>query len=251
MKNALIGHTGFVGSNLVRQHAFSHCYNSKNIAEIAGESFDMLVCSGVQAKKWWANQNPAEDWAGIEALLTQLDKVKAKKCVVISSVDVYPRITDVDENFDCHAAENHAYGSHRLRFEDEVKKRFDNVYILRLSGLFGVGLKKNVIYDLMNDNCLEMINPKCAFQWYGLDGLWADINWAVEKNIRLVNLVNEPLPTSEILKLFPGKKVGEKAGPEVHYGIRTIHAPSGYLKSAAAVKNEIAAFVKEEMKRCA
>lgn len=251
MRTCLIGHTGFVGSNLLGQHRFDACYNSKNIAEIEGQEFDLIVCSGVQAKKWWANQNPAEDWAGIEALLKYLDKAKAAKFVVISSVDVYPQITNVDESFDCHAVDNHAYGKHRLRFEDEVKKRFSNVYALRLSGLFGEGLKKNIIYDLMHDNCLEMINPKCEFQWYGLGSLWKDISWAIEKDIRLVNLVNEPLGSAAIISLFSGKKVGEKAGPEVHYDIRTRHAPSGYLKDKAAVLREIAAFVQEEQKRCA
>ena len=35
---ALIGHTGFVGSNLARQGAFDALYNSSNIESIAGST---------------------------------------------------------------------------------------------------------------------------------------------------------------------------------------------------------------------
>lgn len=256
MRSALIGHTGFVGSNLAAQHTFSECYNSKNIASIEGQEFDLIVCSGVQAKKWWANQNPAEDWAGIEALVKRLDKVKAQRFVVISSVDVYPKPAGVDENFDCHAAENHAYGKNRLKFEDEMKARFKDVFILRLSGLFGEGLKKNIIYDLLHDNCLEMINPNSAFQWYSLDNIWADVGAVIEKDIRLVNLVNEPVKSAAIIDLFAGKQVGQKPSPEAHYDLRTIHAQklggkNGYIKPAATVLKEIAQFVTREKAKLA
>ncbi len=37
---ALIGHTGFVGSNLLKQAEFDRCYNSKNIEEIVDEQFE-------------------------------------------------------------------------------------------------------------------------------------------------------------------------------------------------------------------
>ena len=36
--SALIGYTGFVGSNLLRQRAFDATFNSKNIEQISGRS---------------------------------------------------------------------------------------------------------------------------------------------------------------------------------------------------------------------
>src|SRR4051812_29144381 len=66
----LIGHTGFVGSNLARQARFDATYNSANIDSIAGQEFDLLVIAGVRAEKWIANANPDQDRAGIERLLT-------------------------------------------------------------------------------------------------------------------------------------------------------------------------------------
>ena len=65
MRAALIGYTGFVGSNLARQLRFDATYNTSNIESIAGEEFDLLVCAGVRAEKWIANANPDADRAGI------------------------------------------------------------------------------------------------------------------------------------------------------------------------------------------
>ena len=64
MTDALVGHTGFVGGNLNTQHVFEAKYNSKNIQDIAGMSFDTLVFAGARAEKWWANANAEADRAG-------------------------------------------------------------------------------------------------------------------------------------------------------------------------------------------
>ena len=46
MNHGLIGYTGFVGGNLLRQSEFQKLYNSSNIAEIQEQQFDYLVCAG-------------------------------------------------------------------------------------------------------------------------------------------------------------------------------------------------------------
>ena len=89
MKTALIGYTGFVGATLDTSLNPSFRYRSTNIDEIRGESFDHVICAGVQAMKWWANLHPAEDLAGIEKLLGALAEVKADRFTLISSIDVY------------------------------------------------------------------------------------------------------------------------------------------------------------------
>lgn len=140
-RHALIGHTGFVGANLAHQHRFDANFNSKNIWEIHGSSFELLVIAGVQAKKWWANLHPQEDWAQIQSLLDPLAKVQAAEVVLISTIDVLPLHAGTNEDTDPHFYENHAYGRHRLRVEDRVRSMFDVVKVVRLPGLFGAGLK--------------------------------------------------------------------------------------------------------------
>jgi hypothetical protein len=95
----------------------------------------------------------------------------------------------------------------------------------------------------MHDNCLEMINPNSAFQWYDLNSLWQDINNFISKNTKLVNLVNEPLESSAIIDLFANKKVGDTPSPQAKYDIKTIHMPSGYLKDKGAVLADIKRFI--------
>ena len=61
MSRGLIGHTGFVGSNLKKQHEFDEFYNSKNFKEMTGRNFNYLVCAGIAAEKWKANNDPIQD----------------------------------------------------------------------------------------------------------------------------------------------------------------------------------------------
>ena len=57
----------------------------------------------------------------------------------------------------------------RKMLEYFVKNNFQNYLIIRLPGIFGTGLKKNVIYDLMNKNELQKIYSNDYFQWYDLE----------------------------------------------------------------------------------
>lgn len=225
MRTALIGYTGFVGTNLNQQYNFSDLYNSKNSHEMKGQKFDLVVCAGVSSVKWIANKEPQKDLERIEAFEDILSTITVKQFVLISTIDVYADTKYLDEDFDCSNISNHAYGTHRLDFEKFCSNKFENCIIIRLPALFGEGLKKNVIYDLLNDNCLEMINVKSSYQYYHLKYLWKDIQIALDNNIKLINLFSEPISTHEILsKFFSNKNVGGKAVPKGHYNLHTKHA---------------------------
>lgn len=246
---ALIGFTGFVGHNLDLQRKYDLKFNSKNFRDMAGKSFSRLVCAGVSAVKWQANKDPETDLARLNALIDVLKTVQADKLVLISTIDVYSVSCGVDENFDCHNPDHHAYGRHRLLFEDFCKEHFSDVLIVRLPGLFGNGIKKNVIFDLLNDNCLEMIQKDSAFQYYDLANLSDDIERAEKAGLDLVNLFTEPVRTGDIIDaFFPGKAVGAKAGGAVSYDMRTKHAAlwgksGGYCYSRAEVLEQMRNFI--------
>lgn len=252
LDSALIGYTGFVGSNLTRQFAFDQLFNTRNISSIRGREFGFLVCAGVSAVKWWANQNPAEDRKRIGALLLDLRSVRAREVVVLSTIDVYPVLRNVDESFDCRSLPNHAYGSNRLYFEEEIRGIFPEAKIARLPGLFGPGLKKNVIFDLVHDNCLDAINPNSWFQYYGVSELQADLMRFRESGVHLMNFVSEPIRTADVIsRFFPGKRVGKEASCEVHYDVQTRYAgalgapgaPGSYLRDAERVMESLGRFL--------
>jgi hypothetical protein len=252
---ALVGHTGFVGSNLLQQRGFEGLYNSRNIGDIAGSAFDLLVFSGAQSKKWWANQHPGEDWAGIQSAIRPLASVKAAKAVLISTIDVIPPAESAKgEAADCDDDKMHAYGRNRRALERTFVELFPQALIVRLPALFGPGLKKNVLYDLLNDNLLDKINPASSFQYYDLTRLWEDITRAMAAELKLVHLFPEPLSTGRIVsEFFPGKAIGSDAAPVAHYDYRTGHGrlfgdSQAYIEDAAGVMARLAAFFRSTPK---
>lgn len=254
-KSGLIGATGFVGSNLLRQTSFDFCYNRQTIEQIRGEEFDRLVCAAPQAKKWWANQHPEADKHSILELIAHLNTVHTHTFILISSIDVFPVICGVDESYDCHQQNNHPYGQNRLFLEEAVRDRFPSTYVLRLPGLFGKGLKKNVIYDLLTHNQLEKLHPNSQFQWYDLSRLWQDVQAVLAASLPLVVLATEPVRTDAIQqRFFAETAIGAEATDPVSYDIHTQYAQSlggqgNYLCSTEQVLEQIGTFVMTERGR--
>lgn len=204
MTRALIGHTGFVGSNLAAQQNFTHLYNSKNFKEMAGQNFDEVVCAGVQAVKWWANQNPEEDWAGITPLLDVLDHVNTNRFTLISTVDVYKTPVGVNEDTPIETDGLHAYGTHRWRVEQRIRDRFEDHRILRLTGLYGNGLKKNLIHDVLTGGNIDGFDARSAFQFYNLNRISADVNTAANAPIGTYNLAVAPVTVAGVVETLTG-----------------------------------------------
>jgi hypothetical protein len=248
VKKGLIGYTGFVGNNLSQQTQFSDYFNSKNSQLMEGKVFDLVVCCGVSATKWLANKDPEADLKNIGSLQNSLKKVKVKKFILISTVDVYTNLFHVDELTDSSYAKNHSYGEHRREFEVFCQNNFPNVHIIRLPGLFGVGLKKNIIYDLINDNCLDAINPDSIFQYYDLNCLWDDICKVISEGIELINLCSEPVATVEIInQFFPSAKV-ENSTSKQQYDVKSrfvkgVWGREGYRFSHAEIMSRLGGFI--------
>lgn len=196
---ALIGHTGFVGGNFVRQRPFGALFNSQNIDQIAGRSFDLVVCCGARAEKWKANADPLADLDNIETLTRALEQVEARKVVLISTVDVFVDPLGVDEDSPTPTANLHAYGRHRRRLEQIVASRFDAL-VVRLPALYGPGLKKNALYDLLHDNQVNKIDARGTFQFYDVGRLWRDVEIALDNDLTLVHLPTEPATVGEIAR---------------------------------------------------
>jgi hypothetical protein len=253
--SALVGHTGFVGGTLLRARPFGTLVNSSNTDTLRGRHFDLLVCAGVSAVKWLANKDPEADRAGIARLTDALAEASVKEFVLISTVDVYPDpASGADEDTAIDPAGNHAYGRHRLELEHWVSERFPGARIVRLPALFGPGLRKNALYDLLRGNMLESINPAGVFQWYPVSRLWDDVQTVRRHDLRLANLFPAPLPMSRIVDtLFPGAAVGPARQPAPRYDLRTRHgalfghaAADGYMMSADQVLGAMAGFVATE-----
>ncbi|ARP88265.1 pyridine nucleotide transhydrogenase [Bordetella genomosp. 9] len=196
--NALIGFSGFVGSTLLKQTAFTGLYRSKNIHDIAGARFDLVVCAGAPAQKWIANSKPAEDRSKIESLIGSLKLLKCHTFVLISTVDVFKTPVGVNESSAVEEDGLHPYGLNRRLLEKFVQEHFPRHLIIRLPGLVGPGLRKNVIFDFLNNNNLHTVDSRGVFQFYPMVNLWYDIQIALKNGLQLVHLTAEPISVSEV-----------------------------------------------------
>lgn len=249
-RRALIGHTGFVGSNLRAAGGYTDFYNSSNFYEMAGEGYDEIVCSGISAMKWLANKEPEEDWLAIQRLLDVLQKTTTERFVLISTIDVYPDPKlPLNENAVLEGLPNHPYGRHRLAIERWVLERFSVSLVIRLPALFGPGLKKNALYDLLHQNGVENINPAATFQWYPVNRLSDDIALASTNDLRLVNLFTAPLAMGDIVdEFFPGAPIGSAVNPAPAYNLRTRHAAhfggrDGFVIDADQVRRALRSYI--------
>ena len=252
--SALVGFTGFVGSNLAAQHPFESTYNSRNIGDIAGRTFELLVFAGAGSKKWWANEHPIEDWVSIQKAIDPLAAVRAHQAVLISTIDVIPATESAKgELANCDIGETSAYGRNRRRLEELFVRQFASSLVVRLPALFGRGLKKNVIYDLMHDHMLEKINPASSFQYYDVARLWSDVTVALKAGVDLVHLFPEPIATHTIVKnFFSCKVIGRDASPVAHYDYRTRHGDlfggtNAYVEQSGTVLTRLRAFISAEL----
>jgi len=225
MTNALIGYSGFVGSTLRKQYYFEHCFRSTNIGEIDGREFDLVVCAAAPAQKWIANRDPEADSKKIESLIAHLKTIRCKTFVLISTVDVFKSPIGVNEDTPVEEAGLHAYGLHRHLLEKFVEGNFPNHLIVRLPGLVGPGLRKNVIFDFLNNNNLHAIESRGVFQFYPMTNLWYDIQIALNAGLKLVHLTAEPISVAEISADGFGKPFNQTlANPLATYDLQSKYA---------------------------
>ena len=73
---------------MCHQHDFQARFNSANIHAITGRQFDTLVCAAAPGSMFTANRQPEVDRALIDDLIIQLDGVRVRRLVLISSIAV-------------------------------------------------------------------------------------------------------------------------------------------------------------------
>jgi hypothetical protein len=248
----LVGHSGFVGSNLSKSFHFDNEYNSSNITKAYGTNPDLLVYSGVKAEMFLANKFPDQDKLIIDNAILNIKKINPRYLVLISTISVYDITANVDEDYNINNSELLPYGKNRYCLEEWVKENFENHLIVRLPALYGNNLKKNFIYDFINlipamlnetkfldlklnepkiaeyyilqdngfykcrdinnyekfylknlfqnigFNALYFTDSRAKFQFYNLSYLWGHIEIAMLRNIKVLNLVTEPIEVSDL-----------------------------------------------------
>jgi hypothetical protein len=137
-----------------------------------------------------------------------------------------------------------AYGKHRRMMEEWVMSYYLDYHIVRLPALFGIGLKKNALYDLLTGNKTCAINPLDSFQWYYLDDLYEDLNSIVSDGWREVNLFSEPVTMQDVLsEFFDVQDVSVREGKPILYNFITQYTESGYWNTKFEILESMHKFI--------
>jgi hypothetical protein len=248
----LIGNTGLIGTTLKDSIKFDYEFNSKNLSELLDLNIDFsqadLYLCCLPATKWKVNEDPYTDLENIFNILSIISKKEYKNIILYSTIDVYTDAPlEVDESYDIKISSPN-YGVNRFIFEKLISStlKFNKLLILRLPALFGKYIKKNILFDLLNDNEINKINYNSTYQWYNLNNLANDtLNCLnLKENQILINLFSEPVETSDILKLFNinKSKVNSKS-KNITYNFKTNSNPTRYVKNKKQILSEIEEFV--------
>ena len=136
----ILGSKGFVGSALSRyckKEKISYIgITRKNFTKFQNYKFKFIINCAMPSKRFWAKKFPVKDYE--ETVLKTkffLDNMKFDKFIHISSVSARLQL-------------NTNYGNNKKKAENLVKKKnFFTIY--RLASMYGKGLVKGVLIDLM------------------------------------------------------------------------------------------------------
>jgi len=156
MNICLLG-PGFVGRTVglqLSQHPDFHVTLTSSRANQIDEGFDVIVnCAGA-SRRYLVEQDPksalSAEYLSFKRILLAQDRRPQTKLLHISSICAQ-------------SPEDSEYG--KLKYEVEKWARtYPNICILRLGGLVGPGLQKNLIYDWTNQKPLR-VTPKSFFNF--------------------------------------------------------------------------------------
>ena len=104
-------------------------------------------------------------------------------------------------------------------------------------------------------NALSFTNPQNYYQYYNLEWLWEDINTILYNDIKLINLVTEPIGAEELYyKVYKTKKCYKcRTSKSVKYDLKTQYSGlfsgnNGYIYSKEKVLQDLIKFIKNQRK---
>ena len=111
------------------------------------------------------------------------------------------------------------------------------------------GYKRADKFRALGFSALNFTDSRSIYQFYNLGRLWADIQTALDKGIKLWHPATEPVSAGEVYKYLTGNEfVNELGGILADYDYRTIHddkfgGNNGYICGKEQVLREIKEFV--------
>ncbi len=244
MQYSVVG-MGFVGTALAEQLRAVRTYTRASQPANRDEH-DVLVFSAASSSRLKANAAPDADVDDLNAAMGSVRGARCNRCVLISTIDVYGEGEGKHEG-DVRRPSS-AYGVNRAWLEDAMLKEFgDRLSVFRLPSLFGPGLRKNVLFDVLSGNQLE-VNLADEHQWYDTAWLGWHISVGLIKPKAETNLFTPPITNAEMVGLLPSfarKTFYKDPVTARRYDHRTRSNTSGYVEVREVVKSRISQFASQ------
>ena len=238
----VIGASGFIGTNFMDNFPAAVPISREHLESSQVIELDTLVIAAPGARKYEINQNPEVDRENIIRLLEQITRsIRTRRITLFSTIDVYKLPIEVNE--DSEIRTDLSYGGNRALFEIEIRNLAPVVNIRRLPGLFGPGLKKNLIFDLINNRQDQLSNysSESIFQYIHIDEA---IKLGVEESLEqheILNVVTPPIKVSDIVSLPMNYEP-----KSVSYNVMTKHHSKNYFLEKTDVIDAIQSFVSKQ-----
>ena len=232
LKIAVVGR-GAVGStisDILESESIRHdSYNSSNIEDAFGKSYDLMIYAGVNASKYLADSDPFNDELHCLRAFEIFRDFDAECKILISTIDASDKFENRTD-----------YGLNRRKLEKMILKECDSARssIIRLPALYGSHVKKNTWfdclrgpqniklnvdfenkileeigsdYDLQKYNILSFVSGKSVYCWYNLDTILSSILRSMSLKDRLIQVVSYDLDNKNGL-VMTHKKMLEEFG---------------------------------------
>jgi nucleoside-diphosphate-sugar epimerase len=248
MAISLVGYSGFIGQQLMRDYEkqIGNIYNSKNIHKLPDINHDTLIIAAPSAVKWQANKNPQDDLAKVSRLIEAVKASTANEVIHLSTCDIFDyskgnRNFELDETFS-----DQPYSNHRRLLEDAVKGL--NYRILRLPTVYGHGMKKNILFDLITRNYdyLDTVNPHNQLQWINVNLVQQMIRFVQTQDIKVLNCATQPITNQEVFDLFKYKSKNYVEKADVVYDMKTTYNHWNYLISKKDILEDMRVFINDK-----
>lgn len=152
MKIAVLG-LGFLGTTIYDVLKKEHDVigiTRDNYDKHIGEEFDVFINSDGNSRKYYANENPKEDFRlSVLSVYDSIFDFKFGKYIYISSVDIW---------------EDGHYGYHKRLAENIIESNTSNYLFVRCGAIIGKGMKKGIFWDIVNNEAL-FVTPDSKIQF--------------------------------------------------------------------------------------
>jgi nucleoside-diphosphate-sugar epimerase len=216
----ILGGNGFLGSSIVNyciENNIAHqSITKKNYSRFFDQHCNIFINCNGNSKKFLANEDPILDYnLSVNSVYESIKDFSFDKYIYLSSSEVYNDTSKKEltiESGEINSEKLSFYGFHKYISELLVKKHCEKYLILRLGGFVGHGLKKNPIFDLINNQNL-WISMNSSLQFINIKTFANYVFRLITQDVtnEIINIAaNEPVCLKDVYDLVNSQSNTQK-----------------------------------------